>query len=150
MIRNKDIKALLELQRIAQDYSKEISRVFESWQKMGPQIETAMKPFYENMETIRKGMEHLAKISFLPYKDMLNDLRLMQERIKNLSYPVIKSPEVSYPVLVMPNLKEDERLKRLIKESIIELGQEQSEKREAEVRELSKKRKIKGFSREGE
>ena len=150
MINNKDIKTLLEFQKIAQDYSKEISRVFGSWDSMKSQIEAIAKPFYENMETIRKSMERFSKVNFLPYKNMLSDLRRMQERIESLSYPSIKLPEVSYPILSMPNLKEDERLKQLIKESIIELEQEQAEKREDEVQKLSKKRKIEGFSREGE
>ena len=147
MIRNSEIKALIELQKIAQSHAKKISQAFETWRIMGPRIEEIMKPFLENMASIREKLAYVAKIDLTPHKDMLSSLQFLQERIGQISYPVVSSSEtVSSNLLLMPDLKKDQKFKRLIKEAIQELQQEASARKEAEIRESAEKRKIKGFA----
>lgn len=145
MIDNRHISAVVKLQKIMQGYEEKIAAFLEGYQRLNAQVAKSLKPFFDNMEFIQRSMANFKKFNLLPPKKVIENLQEIQQRIEAVHYSRVRSINIA-PELLLPNLSDDVRFKRLIKEAIKEYGLEEQEKKQKEIDELSKNRKIEGFN----
>ncbi len=165
MISGINIKAMQELQMIMEQHGKEIAESLKAFQDFSNGLSQSLKslsqfginvsktleetsnrlskslePVYDIMESIQKNAVWFKNIDASSFKVAIKGLKELQEKM--ISMPI--EPINISPSLLISPVRDDKRLKNLIKEAIRELEEEESRRRKQELEELSKKRKI-GF-----
>lgn len=170
MISENNIKAIRKLQIIMEQHGKEISEalkafhIFSSgmsqslqslnhlgidasktlaeYKRISEQASKSLKPVYDMMESIKINTAWMRNIKATSFDIAIKNLEGLQNKIINIS-------EVARPIDINPSwlispLKDDKRIKDLIKEALRELEGEGIKQRKQELEELAKKKKI-GF-----
>ncbi|MFA5093467.1 MAG: hypothetical protein WC543_05980 [Candidatus Omnitrophota bacterium] len=165
-------KTMLELQKTMEQHGKEIAETLKSFQDVGKSFSQSLTSLGQFGIDVSKTLEKYksisteAAISLKPVYDLMESIQANMAWIKNietssfnigiknleeLQGKIIDIPEVFRPININPSLlvspiRDDRRLKNLIKEAIQELGEEEARIKKQEFEELAKKNKI-GFEK---